>query len=81
MHDLFSSLPLSNSTMLCIGAISRLETKMAQEEGISVDGRAYYLFLAKADRPKNPIKLLAQFFSPAEAEEAIRLFSPHSPDF
>lgn len=81
MNDYFASMPMDNSTVLCIGGITRREATLAQEDGIDIDGCGYYLFLADAEQPKNPIRLLAKFFSSSEAEEAVRLFMPHSADF
>lgn len=70
----FAAIPLNNTSVLCIGGITSAEASEAKEDGIDADGNGYYLFLASADRPKEPIKLLAKFFSVAHAEEAARLF-------
>ncbi len=81
MNDYFASMPLSNKTVLCVGGITRRETNQAQDDGIDIDGNGYYLFLASVDQPKNPVRLLAKFFTQLEAEAAVRLFAPHSFDF
>jgi hypothetical protein len=52
---------------------------MAIEDGADIDGQGYYLFLASAEEPKQPIRLLAKFFSAMEAEAAARLFERHAP--
>jgi hypothetical protein len=77
----FATMPLSNRMVLCVGGITRRETIQAQDDGVDVEGKGYYLFLASANQPKNPIRLLAKFFTPLEAEAAVRLFTPHSADF
>ncbi len=70
----FAAIPLNNSSVLCIGGITKAEAIDAEGGGIEIDGSGYYLFLASADKPKEPIRLLAKFFSVAHAEEAARLF-------
>jgi hypothetical protein len=70
-----AAIPVSNSTVLCVGGITRRETELAQESGIDVDGRGYYLFLARVSEPRRPIHLLAKFFSQVEAGLIARLIA------
>lgn len=79
MDEHFAAFVISNATMLCIGGITRAEAEMAIEDGADIDGQGYYLFLASAEEPKQPIRLLAKFFSAMEAEAAARLFERHAP--
>jgi hypothetical protein len=74
MSCYFASMPASNSTVLCIGGITRSEAESARHDGLDVDGRGYYLFLAREDAPTEPIQILAKFFSSLEAERAARVF-------
>lgn len=75
MSDYFAALPASNSTVLCVGGITRSEADSARQDGFDIDGRGYYLFLARQDAPAEPIQILAKFLSPLEAERAARIFS------
>ena len=71
----FAAMPLSNSSVLCVGSITRRETLSAQEDGIQVDGYGYYLFVADESEPKKPIQILAKVATQAAAEKLARLFS------
>ena len=73
MDECFAAIPLSNATCICVGGITHAEAQAAQSDGIQVDGNGYYLFLAKQNELKSPIKLLAKFFSPSEAESFARM--------
>lgn len=75
MDDYFAAMPASNSTVLCVGGITRAEAESAKHDGFDIDGRGYYLFLAKQDAPDEPIQILAKFLSSLEAERAARIFS------
>ncbi len=70
----FAAIPLGNSSLLCIGGITESEAVEVREGGVETDGRGFYLFLASAERPNSPIRVLAKFFSAAEAEEVAKLF-------
>jgi hypothetical protein len=74
MSEYFASIPISNSTRLCVGTITRAEAEAASVEGLPVDGRGYYLFLADEASPSTPIQILASFVSAYEAATAARLF-------
>lgn len=74
MDEKFAAIPLNNARMLCIGSITRAETREVQEAGVLIDGRGYYLFIASSERPREPIEVLAKFFSPDQAESAAALF-------
>lgn len=69
MGDYFASIPVSNTTRLCVGALTQAEADAAQ-----VDATRYYLFLANEAAPAEPIQILASFFSPFEAARAARIF-------
>lgn len=69
MSDYFAAIPVSNTTRLCVGALTRAEAEAAQ-----VDVRGYYLFLANEAAPGEPIQILASFFSPFEAARAAKIF-------
>lgn len=74
MSERFAAIPLSNARLLCIGGITRSESREAAATGLNVDDSGYYLFLASADRPSEPIEILAKFLSPDQAERAADLF-------
>lgn len=67
-----ATMPATNATIICVGGITSAEAEDAQADGHDVDGLGYYLFLAKEDEPLKPIRLLAKFFSPSEAEAFAR---------
>jgi|HubBroStandDraft_6_1064221.scaffolds.fasta_scaffold23480_2 hypothetical protein len=75
MDEYFAAIPVSNSTVLCVGGVTQRETEQAQESGIEIDGRGYYLFLARVSEPRRPIHLLAKFFSACEAGLIARLLA------
>lgn len=75
MGDYFAAMPASNSTLLCVGGITRSEAESARHDGLNVDARGYYLFLARQDSPAEPIQILAKFFSSLEAERVARILS------
>ena len=75
MDEYFAAMPITNATMLCIGGITRREAEAEQNEGVSVDGNGYYLFLADETEPKRPIQILAKFLTVIEAGRLARLFS------
>jgi len=74
MEEYFGSVPISNSTLLCVGGITNGEAARAQEDGLPVDGRGYYLFLANSSDPSRPIEILAKFPTLSAAEKLARLF-------
>lgn len=74
MDEYFGSIPVSNSTLLCVGGITNSETDCAREEGLDFDGTGYYLFLASSAEPAKPIEVLAKFATVAAAEKLARLF-------
>jgi hypothetical protein len=78
MDEYFAEIPLSNATVLCVGGVTRREAELARDGGIDIDGTGYYLFLANASEPKQPIQLLAKFFSESEAGRIARLLSAYS---
>lgn len=73
MDEYFASTPITNATLLCVGGITRAETVAAQEAGLEVDGKGYYLFLADETQPSQPIEVLAHFVSEVEASRLARL--------
>ena len=75
MDEYFAAFPITNSTFLCVGGITRRETELAQENGVDIDGQGYYLFLARANEPRTPVHLLAKFFSEFEAGLIARLIA------
>ena len=75
MDEYFAALPINNATVLCVGGVTRAEAEQARDGGIEADGYGYYLFLANAAEPKQPIQLLAKFFSEFEAGRIARLLS------
>ena len=72
MDDYFASVNASNSKILCVGGITRTEAEAAASDGLDVDGRGYYLFLADERSPGQPIQILAKFISALEAEQACK---------
>lgn len=74
MSEKFAAIPLSNARILCIGSITRVEAREASSSGLNVDEFGYYLFLASADRPSEPIEILAKFLSSEHAERAADFF-------
>ena len=77
MDEYFAAMPVNNATVLCVGGITNVETERARDGGLDVDGRGYYLFLANASEPREPIQLLAKFFSELEAGRVARLLAAH----
>jgi hypothetical protein len=74
MEEYFGSVAVTNSTILCVGSITNAEAERAQEDGLELDGRGYYLFLASDAEPSRPIEVLAKFATLAAAERLARLF-------
>jgi hypothetical protein len=77
MEEYFAAIPISNATVLCVGGITRKEAAHARDGGIEIDGQGYYLFLANASEPKQPIQLLAKFFSEFEAGRIARMLAAY----
>lgn len=75
MEEYFASIPLSNSSVLCVGGITRSEAEKAKEEGLPIDGVGYYLFVASQDDPRKPIEILAKLVSEMSADKLRRLFN------
>ena len=50
-----------------VGGVTRKEAEQARDGGVTLDGTGYYLFLANASDPRQPIQVLAKFFSEFEA--------------
>jgi hypothetical protein len=73
MKETFATITVSNSKRLCIGGITRSETKEALASGLDVDNSGVYLFIASESDPKSPIEILAKFFSLEQAEQAAEL--------
>lgn len=67
MDEYFAAAPLGNSRVLCVGGITRAETEAARSDGIDVDGKGYYLFLADESEPHKPIEMLGTLLSPMHA--------------
>ena len=78
MDEYFAAMPVTNATMLCVGGVTRTEAEQARSDGVEIDGRGYYLFLANASAPREPIQLLAKFFSEFEAGRFARLLAAQS---
>jgi hypothetical protein len=75
MSEYFAAAPLGNSSVLCVGGITRSEAEAARGDGVAAGGEGYFLFLADETAPRQPIRVLARFFSPLEAEQLCRLLS------
>jgi hypothetical protein len=73
MDEDFASIPLTNSTRLCVGSITAMEAANLKADGINEDGLGYYLFLASDAEPQTPIEVLGRFFSAFEANRFLRL--------
>lgn len=73
MKELFASVSVQNSRVLCIGGITRKEAKEASASGINADASGWYLFLASESEPSCPVEILAQFFSIEQAERAAEM--------
>jgi hypothetical protein len=78
MDEYFATIPVNNATVLCVGGITRVEAEQARESGLAIDGHGYYLFLANASAPRQPIQLLAKLFSDFEAGRLARVLAAHS---
>lgn len=78
MQEIFSSISLRNSKILCVGSITRREAKEAASRGIEAEPTGFYLYLASAEEPTSPIEILAKFFSVEQAERAAELFPAHA---
>ncbi len=74
MQEIFTSIAIKNSKILCVGSITRKESKEAKASGIDADHNGLYLFLASESEPTSPIEILAKFFSIEQAERAAELF-------
>jgi hypothetical protein len=77
MDEYFAAMPINNATVLCVGGVTRAEVAQAQDSGIDIDGHGYYLFLANASEPRQPIQLLAKFFSELEVGRIARLLAAY----
>lgn len=75
MDDYFASIPLGDSTTLCVGTITHGEADAVQSDGEQVTGFGYYLFLADAAQPMKPIEVLGSLLSPAHAAKLVALFN------
>jgi hypothetical protein len=75
MDEYFATMPVTNATVLCVGSVTRAETERAKDDGLEIDGTGYYLFLANATAPREPIQLLAKFFSEFEAGRFARMLA------
>jgi hypothetical protein len=74
MDEYFAATPVTNATVLCVGGITRVEAEAARDDGIEIDGRGYYLFLANEGTPEQPIEVLAKLLSDDAAARLARLF-------
>lgn len=74
MDEYFAATPATNATVLCVGGITRAEAEAARDDGIQVDGRGYYLFLANEGDPERPIEILAKLVSDDAAAHLAQLF-------
>jgi hypothetical protein len=74
MDEYFAATPVTNATVLCVGGITRAEAEIAKDDGVEVDGRGYYLFLANEGEPEKPIEILARVVSDAAAARLAQLF-------
>ena len=75
MDEYFAAAPLGNSRVLCVGGITRAETETARGDGLQIDGRGYYLFVADESEPTKPIELLGSLLSPQHAARFASLLS------
>lgn len=74
MDEYFAATPVTNATVLCVGGITRSEAEAARSDGVEIDGRGYYVFLADEAAPDKPIEILATVVSQAAAARLARLF-------
>ncbi len=74
MDEYFAATPITNATVLCVGGITRAEADAARDDGVDVDGRGYYLFLADEAAPERPIEILAKVVSDGAAARLAQLF-------
>jgi len=72
MDEYFATMPVTNATVLCVGSVTRAETERAKDDGLEIDGTGYY---ANATAPREPIQLLAKFFSEFEAGRFARMLA------
>lgn len=75
MDEYFASMPVTNATVMCVGGVTTREVQQANDDGLDIDGRGYYLFLATETEPKQPIQILAKFVSEVEAGRFARLLA------
>lgn len=74
MQEIFCSISLKNSKILCVGSITRKESREIASQGIIADPSEFYLYVASEAEPTSPIEILAKFFSIEQAERAAELF-------
>jgi hypothetical protein len=75
MDECFAAMPVTNATIICVDGITTREVQQANDDGVDVDGRGYYLFLANEAEPKQPIQILAKFVSEIEAGRFVKLLT------
>jgi hypothetical protein len=73
MDEYFAAIPIGNATLLCVGGVTQKEAEQAR-----LDGTGYYLFLASASDPRQPIQILAKFLSGFEAGRLAQQLAPQS---
>jgi hypothetical protein len=67
MDEYFATMAVNNSTVVCVGGITKSETDAARDDGMDIDGFGYYLFLANESAPAEPVEILAKFVSENQA--------------
>lgn len=77
MQEIFSSISVKNSKILCVGPITKREAQEAKSQGIDADPTGFYLYLASEAEPASPIEILAKFFSLEQAERAAEMLPAH----
>ena len=75
MDGHFAATKLTNTTLLCVGGITRKEAEAARSDGLDISGQGYYLFLANEEAPDEPVRLLGQIFSADHADRLSRMLS------
>lgn len=54
VDEVFGVTTLSNSSVLCVGSITRKESKSARKNGFEAHGTDYFLFLASQSKSQKP---------------------------
>ncbi len=75
MEEYYSETPISNSKILCVGAITQKEAELAGQDAPFCDGFGYYLYIVDSANPKSGAQVLAKVASEEAAQNLSRLLS------